>query len=200
MYFHLSFAIATVYKLIMELLPAGVGCSKETRDLLVDCCNEFVHLISSEANDICEKSGRKTIAPEHVIEALRNLGFGEYVEEVQAAHEDHQTQSKEKERLRASSKAEASKLSEEELLKQQEALFEQARLKYMQSQMQNQSQKQSPAAAPGNVQAAPAATAPQPEQAKVDATPVVVDAAPAKADPRAAAENASSDSLELSSS
>lgn len=203
MEFHLSFLLATVYKLIMELLPAGVGCSKETRDLLVDCCNEFVHLISSEANDICEKSGRKTIAPEHVIESLRNLGFGDYVEEVQAAHEDHQTQSKEKERLRASSKAEASKLSEEELLKQQEALFEQARLKYMQSQMQNQSQKQSPAvsasAAPSTAQTASPAAAPQPQQqAKGDTTPIVVDAPPAKEGPEDNA-HASSDSLELSS-
>lgn len=31
---------------------------------------EFIHLISSEANDICEKGAKKTIAPEHVVKAL----------------------------------------------------------------------------------------------------------------------------------
>lgn len=134
----LSLPRATVYKLITELLPSGVGCSKETRDLLVDCCNEFVHLISSEANEICEKSGRKTISPEHVLEALKSLGFGEYLEEVQQAHDEHTEQSKEKERIRANSKAEASKLSEEELLKQQEELFQAARLKYQLQQQQQQ--------------------------------------------------------------
>ncbi len=93
---------------------------------------EFVHLISSEANDICEKSGRKTISPEHVMEALKSLGFSDYLDQVQAAYDDHQNQNKEKERIRAHSKAEIAKLSEEELLKQQEELFQQARLKYQQ--------------------------------------------------------------------
>lgn len=31
---------------------------------------EFIHLISSEANEICEKESKKTIAPEHIISAL----------------------------------------------------------------------------------------------------------------------------------
>lgn len=149
----LSLPRATVYKMILEMLPAGVGCSKETRDLLVDCCNgmstiyydyvyllceEFVHLISSEANEVCEKSGRKTISPEHVLESLKNLGFPEYLDQVQAAHDEHTTQSKEKERMRASSKAEIAKLSEEELLRQQQELFEQARIKYQQNQVEAQ--------------------------------------------------------------
>lgn len=32
---------------------------------------EFIHLISSEANEICEQDSKKTIAPEHIIGALR---------------------------------------------------------------------------------------------------------------------------------
>jgi hypothetical protein len=31
---------------------------------------EFIHLISSEANEICEGESKKTIAPEHIIGAL----------------------------------------------------------------------------------------------------------------------------------
>jgi hypothetical protein len=32
---------------------------------------EFIHLISSEANEICEQDSKKTIAPEHIIGALK---------------------------------------------------------------------------------------------------------------------------------
>ncbi len=34
-------------------------------------CLEFIHLISSEANEICEQDSKKTIAPEHIIGALK---------------------------------------------------------------------------------------------------------------------------------
>lgn len=34
-------------------------------------CPEFIHLISSEANEICEQESKKTIAPEHIISALK---------------------------------------------------------------------------------------------------------------------------------
>lgn len=115
------------------------------------------------------------------------------MDEVQAAHEDHQTQSKEKERIRANSKAEASKLSEEELLKQQEALFEQARQKYMQSQLQNQSQKQSPAQQ--IISPNPQALAETAQQTKTESAPIVN----ASAKATNVEENASSESLELSS-
>lgn len=36
-----------------------------------DARTEFIHLLSSESNDICEKGNKKTIAPEHVIAALK---------------------------------------------------------------------------------------------------------------------------------
>lgn len=70
-------------------MPNEVTCSKETRELIIECCvgmsaslldnvprscillAEFIHLISSEANEVCEKEGRKTIAPEHIITALK---------------------------------------------------------------------------------------------------------------------------------
>ena len=32
---------------------------------------EFIHFISSEANEICEQESKKTIAPEHTIGALK---------------------------------------------------------------------------------------------------------------------------------
>ncbi|KAI8818600.1 histone-fold-containing protein [Fimicolochytrium jonesii] len=120
----LSLPKATVTKLIHEMMPPDVVCAKETRDLIADCCVEFIHLISSEANEQCEKENKKTIAGEHVIKALQELGFGSYVPEVQEAFDEHNKSTKE--RIKGSQKKE-SKHTDEELAEMQAALFAQAR-------------------------------------------------------------------------
>lgn len=53
--------------------------AKDSRDLLIECCVEFITMISSEANEIAEKDAKKTIACEHITKALEELGFNEYV-------------------------------------------------------------------------------------------------------------------------
>ena len=60
----------------------------------MECCVEFITLVSSEANDISEKEAKKTIACEHVEKALRDLGFADYVPDVLAVAEDHKEQVK----------------------------------------------------------------------------------------------------------
>ena len=50
--------------------------------MLIECCVEFITLISSEANDISEKEAKKTIAVEHIEKALTDLGFADYVPDV----------------------------------------------------------------------------------------------------------------------
>ncbi|OZJ03312.1 hypothetical protein BZG36_02262 [Bifiguratus adelaidae] len=129
----LSLPKATVQKLITEMMPDDIVCAKDTRELLIDCCVEFIHLIASEANEICEKETKKTIAAEHVISALQSLGFESYVEEVQEVLNDHKEQQKQ-DRDRKSTRLENSGMSEEELLKAQQMLFEQSRLKYQEQQ------------------------------------------------------------------
>jgi histone H3/H4 len=88
--------IATVQKIITEILPPSSGqtFAKDARDLLIECCVEFITLISSEANEISEKEAKKTIACEHVEKALTDLGFGEYVPDVLAVAEEHKEQLK----------------------------------------------------------------------------------------------------------
>ncbi|CAG8558396.1 3907_t:CDS:2, partial [Ambispora leptoticha] len=114
----LSLPKATVQKLITEMLPADIVCAKDTRDLLIDCCVEFIHLIASEANEICEKESKKTIAAEHA------LGFESYLNEVQEVFKEHKKL--QKDRDKKSSRLENSGMTEEELLRQQELLFEQS--------------------------------------------------------------------------
>lgn len=61
--------------------------------MLIECCVEFITLISSEANDISEKEAKKTIACDHITKALDTLGFSEYVPavlEAAAAHKETQ--------------------------------------------------------------------------------------------------------------
>ncbi|KAJ1993572.1 negative cofactor 2 transcription regulator complex subunit ncb2 [Dimargaris cristalligena] len=128
----LSLPRATVHKLIQEMMPKDITCAKETRDLLIDCCNEFIHLVASEANEVCEKEAKKTIAAEHVITALKALGFESYLTEVQDIYEDHRKQQT-KDRDKRNARFETG-LSEEELLRQQEQLFAQARMNFQAQQ------------------------------------------------------------------
>lgn len=88
--------IATVQKIISEILSGepGMAFTREARDVLIECCVEFLTLISSEANEIAEKECKKTIATEHIEMALRDLGFPEYVEQVLSVAEEHKEQLK----------------------------------------------------------------------------------------------------------
>ena len=78
-------------KIVSEILPSqnGVAFAKEARDLLIECCVEFITLISSEANEISEKEAKKTIATDHIIKALEQLGFTDYVPAVLEAAAEH---------------------------------------------------------------------------------------------------------------
>lgn len=77
----LSLPKATVQKIITEVLANdnGMSFAKESRDLLIECCVEFITMISSEANEIAEKDAKKTIACEHITKSLEELGFAEFV-------------------------------------------------------------------------------------------------------------------------
>ena len=63
----LSIPRAALNKMIKELVP-NVRVANDSRELILNCCTEFIHLVSSEANDICNKGQKKTISPEHVLQ------------------------------------------------------------------------------------------------------------------------------------
>ncbi|KAJ3506234.1 hypothetical protein NLJ89_g6986 [Agrocybe chaxingu] len=93
---------------------------------------EFIHLISSEANEICEQENKKTIAPEHIISALTRLGFTSFAPEVESVLKDHKQQQKDREKK--VSKFEQSGLTEEELQAKQEELFAASLARYRSGQ------------------------------------------------------------------
>jgi histone H3/H4 len=118
--------LATVQKIVTEILPpsSALTFGKDARDLLIECCVEFITLISSEANEISEKEAKKTIACEHITKALQQLGFSEYVDEILNIANEHKEQLRGREKK--ANKLEQSGLSTEELLALQEAAFKEA--------------------------------------------------------------------------
>lgn len=120
---------ATMTKIIKEMLPPDVRVAKDAQDLLVECCVEFINLISSESNEICSKDEKRTIAPEHVLRALEILGFGEYIGEVQAAYEQHKNESLESPKVggRWAKEGGGGGMTEEEAIAAQQRMFAEAR-------------------------------------------------------------------------
>ncbi|KAF2097263.1 histone-fold-containing protein [Rhizodiscina lignyota] len=126
----LSLPKATVQKIITEILSndSGVAFAREARDLLIDCCLEFVQMVSSQANEIAEKEAKKTIACEHVTGALDELGFSDYIPELLKVAQEYKVQQAGRERKQ--DKIAQSGMTEEELIRQQEELFRSATDKF----------------------------------------------------------------------
>ncbi|MCD9645331.1 Down-regulator of transcription 1 [Datura stramonium] len=117
---------ATMTKIIKEMLPPDVRVARDAQDLLIECCVEFINLISSESNEVCSREDKRTIAPEHVLKALEVLGFGEYIEEVYAAYEQHKLETVDTVRAGKWSNNVA-EMTEEEALAAQQRMFAEAR-------------------------------------------------------------------------
>lgn len=122
----ISLPKATVQKVIGEILPDNYSFTKDAREALIECCIEFLMIVSTESNDIADKELKKTISTGHVLHALENLGFGDYVPTLTEFIQEFKINSKIKER-RIGSKLRKSGLTEEELLKKQEELFKASR-------------------------------------------------------------------------
>ncbi|GMK53966.1 hypothetical protein CspeluHIS016_0105520 [Cutaneotrichosporon spelunceum] len=113
---------ATVYKLISEMLPEDLSCAKDTKEIIVDCCVEWIKLISAQSNTVCEESSKKTISPEHVLEALKQLGFESFISEVDESHGEFKQSQKDRQRNQPNTNG----MTPEELQALQEKLFSQS--------------------------------------------------------------------------
>eukprot|EP01112_Ceratiomyxa_fruticulosa_P018087 TRINITY_DN573_c0_g1_i1.p1 TRINITY_DN573_c0_g1~~TRINITY_DN573_c0_g1_i1.p1 ORF type:complete len:159 (+),score=35.70 TRINITY_DN573_c0_g1_i1:540-1016(+) len=137
----LSLPKATITKMIKESLPNDIKCANDTRDLILECCVQFIHMISSEANEVCSQENKKTIAAEHIMKALTNLGFGRYTRDVEEVYDKHKVSKTEKPRHPKT--LESLGIPQEELLREQQALFARARNALSASQeLQGQNQTQ----------------------------------------------------------
>lgn len=146
---------STLSKAIREAVPSGMRVSGDAVDLILACCNEFVHLLSAQANEISDRDGRSTISPDHVIRALEELGFTSYLPDVKGALEAFRAEQAVAAKA-AQRRAAGSGLSQEELLKLQEQLFSAAR----QRSEEGGATAATQAAADGGVSPAPPGVAP----------------------------------------
>ncbi|UJR34932.1 hypothetical protein I4U23_027708 [Adineta vaga] len=115
---------AAVYKMIKDCTPQ-IRVSGEAKEFFVQCCNEFIHTLALQANAVCERQAKKLIHPDHIVTALDNLGFNSYKTNCLNAMETAQEEMAQK-RKKLHGKP-TSIYSQEELRRQQELLFEQAR-------------------------------------------------------------------------
>lgn len=116
---------ATVNKYVAELLGPNLTASKESLQLILDCCIEFIHLVSSESNEVCEKESRKTISPDHVLTALKALGYERYIPELEEVLKDHKQLVK-TDRDRKAAKLHDNDMTDEQLMEMQQSLFAQS--------------------------------------------------------------------------
>ncbi|OSX73752.1 hypothetical protein BU14_0328s0005 [Porphyra umbilicalis] len=120
---------ATVNKFVNEIAGGlDMRLTSETRELLAEVCTEFVQMLSAEANDLCEADKKKTITPGHILRAMEKLGLERYQKDVQddfARHKEDEKHPKGKNGGWSSMKA--SGVTDEELQRQQQQLFEMAR-------------------------------------------------------------------------
>lgn len=132
---------AAINKLIKEIVP-DVRVANDSRDLVLQCCSEFIHKITSEANTICENQQKKTMSAEHMLTALDKLGFSHYKTDAESVVNDCK-----RKRRRQSTRLEHLGIPEEELFRQQQELFAKARQEQAMIEQQEWEQMQKAALA-----------------------------------------------------
>mmetsp|Transcript_8247 Transcript_8247/g.21058 ORF Transcript_8247/g.21058 Transcript_8247/m.21058 type:complete len:151 (+) Transcript_8247:15-467(+) len=121
---------STVVKTAGEHLPPGFKIAPEARDILLQCCNEFVQMLGSESHtqSVDAKSG--TIRPEHVVEALKALEMEEFIGRCKEVADESTAAVKEKAKRakagRLESKAKGMNMTMEELKALQQKMMREA--------------------------------------------------------------------------
>lgn len=52
--------------MIKDALP-NIRVANDVREMIMNFCTEFIHLVSSEANQVCMAQQKKTINAEHLL-------------------------------------------------------------------------------------------------------------------------------------
>eukprot|EP00201_Polytomella_parva_P017293 CAMPEP_0175063194 /NCGR_PEP_ID=MMETSP0052_2-20121109/14611_1 /TAXON_ID=51329 ORGANISM="Polytomella parva, Strain SAG 63-3" /NCGR_SAMPLE_ID=MMETSP0052_2 /ASSEMBLY_ACC=CAM_ASM_000194 /LENGTH=144 /DNA_ID=CAMNT_0016329345 /DNA_START=57 /DNA_END=491 /DNA_ORIENTATION=+ len=103
-------------------------------EMLVQCCTEFIHLVASQANEVGTREKKNTIQPEHVLKALTELGFDDFVADVASTYEHHKEETKQDKLSKFNKVGGAVKLTEAEQILLQQQLFEADRVHSMTSE------------------------------------------------------------------
>jgi len=115
-----------------------IRVSKESRDLLIKLGSAFIHKVTSSANKTCEQTSKKLINHTHILDSLQELAFTKpYMDKCVNSAEDAVQQAQKRSKRRHSSKLKNQGKSIEELEKEQEDIFEKARLAMLEEEQAN---------------------------------------------------------------
>ncbi|KAE9459036.1 hypothetical protein C3L33_09060, partial [Rhododendron williamsianum] len=123
---------ATMTKIIKEMLPPDVRVARDAQDLLIECCVGKNLVIASSAalilflyiNDIIRMALSSDLITFQMFLCMV-LGFGEYIEEVYAAYEQHKLETMDT--LKSGKWTNVAEMTEEEALAEQQRMFAEAR-------------------------------------------------------------------------
>ncbi|KAL3130344.1 hypothetical protein ABBQ38_008173 [Trebouxia sp. C0009 RCD-2024] len=120
---------STMAQKIREAFPSEMRVAGATMDLLIECCTEFVQLVTSEANDICSKESKATMNPEQIIQALQQLEFPEFEAELLQLLEQFKQETRDigKQKRERKKKKNDNSMTPEEAIALQQQLFNQAK-------------------------------------------------------------------------
>lgn len=62
--------VAPVKQLIMEKLPKQARIHQQSKELISTLCMHFLMHLAEQANDFCSAQNKKTVCPDHVLDAL----------------------------------------------------------------------------------------------------------------------------------
>jgi len=68
--------------MIKEYLPESMRMSQQSSDFIVQLAMHFLNYLSDTSNNVCNKEGKKTITPTHVVQALKELKMQSYITEI----------------------------------------------------------------------------------------------------------------------
>lgn len=97
-------------------------------------------ILSAMSSEMAENDAKKTIAPEHVLNALKELEYDSFIPYLEQILVDFKGTQKIRERR--DSKFKNSGLSEEELLRQQEELFRKSRSRLHQNSITGETENE----------------------------------------------------------
>ncbi len=98
---------------------------KKARSFLQEAASKFLMTVASKANEYAQEQSKKTLCHEHIFESLKIYGFSDFIPECKKSFDDYNEYSKLKPSKQ--NKFKESGLTMEELRKEQEKLFMEAK-------------------------------------------------------------------------
>ncbi|KAF5206114.1 Nuclear transcription factor y subunit b-6 [Thalictrum thalictroides] len=71
--------IANIIRIMRKILPVHAKISDEAKETMQESVTEYISIVTTEANERCQREQRKTVTADDLLWAMTKLGFDEYV-------------------------------------------------------------------------------------------------------------------------